>query len=74
MKYFVAQEINLFNLKFVLGCEHAPSLSLCQQFLTPLFVTPLYRVSQKTQNYWKVLLEFECLSTLLNPQVHKSLT
>ena len=51
MKYFVAQEINLFNLKFVLGCEHAPSLSLCQQFLTPLFVTPLYRVSQKTQNY-----------------------
>jgi hypothetical protein len=28
----------------------------------------------KNQNYWNnVLLEFECLNTLLNPHVHKSL-
>jgi hypothetical protein len=33
------------------------------------WVQTLYRVSQKTQNYWNnVLLECEGLSTLLNPQ------
>ena len=35
----------------------------------------LQGVPKKTPNYWNnVLLEFECLSTLLNPQVHKILT
>ena len=35
----------------------------------------LQGVPKKTPNYWNnVLLEFECISTLLNPQVHKILT
>ena len=68
--FVLSGQCTLFTWReFASGQCFASNLFTCY---APGFYLEVYRVSQKTPNYWgHLLLEFECPSTKLSPRVHK---